>query len=357
MVRLWVLLPALASALPQNPEIVNKILRAGLTDEFLPCNETACIKPQMKYESIQKSQPGIQWMDHGGYCGSWAIQRAILAKGAWISQQQVRDHASPAQGAPASHDNEILSNNIDAALKSLKINATGFDYRTMPTPQQSAYFAWLKKQLVAGNTAVWMIMWSGDSYPAYNMKLPSGVHGHVEPIIGIQSNHPLTDETVYDDDVIVHYDDAGFETYYDKVGTLSGDWAVGQRARCHSRSYCIGPYSYGWAMQGFLDTREGLPLSLSIDPWQKEPEPREGGKPNQITGTLTVEGLTKGAKYDIYRWDTTDEAFTYTDKYKKTSFTATNDTYVVKDPTTFSSDSATYYRCVKATGSGVTTVV
>merc|ERR1711981_426204 len=57
----------------------------------------------MKYEKSVASQPGYQWDDAGGYCGSWAIQRATLAKGAWISQQQVRDHTSPGGG----HDNEI----------------------------------------------------------------------------------------------------------------------------------------------------------------------------------------------------------------------------------------------------------
>ena len=76
----------------------------------------------MKYEKILPAQPGYQWDDAGGYCGSWAIQRATMTKGAWISQQQVRDHTSPGGG----HDNEILSTNIEEALTNLKIDFEGF---------------------------------------------------------------------------------------------------------------------------------------------------------------------------------------------------------------------------------------
>jgi hypothetical protein len=40
-----------------------------------------------------------------------------------------------------------------------------------------------------------MIMWSGQQYPIYDLKPPAGMYGHVEPVIGIQSNHPLNDTT------------------------------------------------------------------------------------------------------------------------------------------------------------------
>ena len=61
-------------------------------NESTICENGNCIKKNFKYELILPAQPGYQWDDAGGYCGSWAIQRATLTKGAWISQQQVRDH-------------------------------------------------------------------------------------------------------------------------------------------------------------------------------------------------------------------------------------------------------------------------
>jgi len=48
----------------------------------------------------------------------------VLSKGAWISQQQVRDHTSPCGG----NDNEILSCNIDEAWTNLKLDYDGFDF-------------------------------------------------------------------------------------------------------------------------------------------------------------------------------------------------------------------------------------
>lgn len=101
-----------------------------------------------------------------------------------------------------------------------------------------------------------------------------------------------------------------------------------------------------------MDEQDGLPLSMKVHP-RDEPDTRTGHPPTQVTATLTASGLTEGAKYDIYRWGSVKEAFTYNDKYKINTFTATSDTFVFKDPHTFSSDSATYYRCVKASGDSV----
>jgi hypothetical protein len=317
-----------------------------LFNETAICASESCVKPEMKYEKIAKAQPGIQWMDSGGYCGSWAVQRATLAKGAYISQGQVRSHTDPGGG----HNEEILSDNIDEAYRNLKIKVEAFDFNRQPLPQQPAYFKWLKRQLVAGHVVTWMIMWNGQSYPIYNLTAPAGMYGHVEPVIGIQSNHPLTDEKVYDDDVAVHFNDDGIKTIYKVISTLPCTWAgPGKPGLCGSSDYGIGPYSFGWAVQGFLDNYEEYQqASLSIDPWMMEPNTSEGDKPIPITGTLTVEGLTVGSSYEIYRWDTTKDAFIYADEYKKSSFKATSATHVYKDPKTFMSDSTTYYRCVPA---------
>merc|ERR1712167_51515 len=115
-------------------------------------------------------------------------------------------------------------------------------------------FKWLKKQLVAGYAVTWMIMWSGQRYPIYNLKPPAGMYGHVEPVIGIQSNHPLNDTNIYDDDAVLHYTDAGTNTVTRKITSLAGKWGgPGEPARCGLfHQYCIGnPYGFGWAVKGF----------------------------------------------------------------------------------------------------------
>eukprot|EP00756_Hemistasia_phaeocysticola_P017241 Hpha_TRINITY_DN15526_c1_g4::TRINITY_DN15526_c1_g4_i2::g.104202::m.104202 len=341
MMRSALAVAMLAGSTAAMPRFLNEsdICKGGL------CEDTG-----LKYQKVIASQPGYQWDDAGGYCGSWASQRAILAKGAWVSQQQVRDHTSPCGG----HDNEILSCNIEEALTNLKIDFEGFDFKDTPLPQTKAYFSWLKKNIVEGHAIAWMIMWSGQRYPIYGLTPPAGMYGHVEPVIGIQSNHPLNDSTVYDDDVVMHYTDGGVNTVHRVISTLPGTWAgPGKAADCGSYQYCIGnPYGFGWAVKGFAQAQDAkaaqaMPASLSISPWKREPDTRSGAKPEALKGTLTVTGLKAGAKYDIYRWDSVDAAFSqYTSKYLSHSFTATKDTYVYADQTSFSSDGTTYYRAV-----------
>lgn len=300
----------------------------------------------MKYEKILPAQPGYQWNDAGGYCGSWAIQRATMTKGAWISQQQVRDHTSPGGG----HDNEILSTNIEEALTNLKIDFEGFDYN-QTRPQQNAYAKWLKKHLVAGNAVTWMILWSGQTYPIYDMTPPGGMYGHVEPVVGIQSNHPLTDPEVYDDDVAVHFTDGGTNTVHRVISTLGGKWnGPGTAANCGPKfSYCMASYAFGWAVKDLADDNtNSMPASLQVNPWKSEPDIRSGQSGTPLKGTLTATDLVVGSTYEIYRWDTVSDAFTYSDQFKKLSFQASNETFVYEDTASFDSSGTTYYRCVEA---------
>jgi len=211
-----------------------------------------------------------------------------------------------------------------------------------------------------------MVMFDGGSSPddGYTMdNQTNGVYDHVEPVVGILSNSPLTDETVHDDDVFAYYDDAGKETNYVVQSKVAGSCKFptdGNQAHCrhHCSSGMFGQCV--WDQRGYIyaildleDTREAVPASLSISPWASEPDTRSGDRPEEITGTLTMSGLTVGAKYDIYRWDSAEEAFAYKDANKINTFTATKDTFTYQDPKKFMSNTATYYRCVPATGSSV----
>merc|ERR1712118_286349 len=192
-----------------------------------------------------------------------------------------------------------------------------------------------------------MLMWSGQDYPIYDLTPPSGMYGHVEPVVGIQSSHPLNDTTVYDDDVVVHLTDAGIRKVYRKITSIPCQWnGVGTEADCGDYSYGLGnPYGFGWAVKGFKsDEKEYVQSTLHVHPWLKEPDTRSGQKPEALTGTLTASGLVEGTTYDIYRWDSVKDAPTYSDSFKKTSFKATSDTFVYDDSDTFQSDGTTYYR-------------
>jgi hypothetical protein len=349
MVRLVTFIGCLAGALamPGDDEIADEI-EAYLngTAQVGACNLPECNKPSKKYEQIMNTQPGYQWNDAGGYCGSFATQRAAMAKGAWISQQQVRDHTKSGGG----NDNEILDTNIDLAWQNLKLKYESFDFRHEATPHVDKIRKFMKKQMSAGNVVVMMIQKAGHRFPIYGMKEPSGFYDHVVPFTGIMSDHPLTDEQFYDDDYIVHYTDHSVYPYYRSMESLVG--AYNGKSSCPSTSgdaqyVCLHPkYGFGWALQGFQDSKDGLPLSLTVDPWEQEPDTRRGSKATQLTGTLHIEGLSAGKKYAVYRWDSVSAAFDYSNPTSVHRFTASGSTEKYTDSKTFISSGTTYYRCI-----------
>ena len=60
-------------------------------------------------------------------------------------------------------------------------------------PQAGKYLTFIKKHLVQGNPLAWFIMLHGGCYPVYP-GVPYGDYSHVEPVYGIYSDHPLTDD-------------------------------------------------------------------------------------------------------------------------------------------------------------------
>jgi hypothetical protein len=292
-------------AMPGDVEISDEITAFLKGKPPAPCTDPECKKPSKMHEQIQNTQPGYQWGDAGGYCGSFSTQRAAMAKGAWISQQQVRNHTTP--GSPQSHDEEIIDTNIAKAWTNLKFKFESFDYRHEPTPQTDGIRKFMKKELAAGNVVVMMIQKAGHQFPIYDMTPPSGFYDHVVPFVGVLSDHPLTDEQFYDEDYIVHYTDHSVYPYYRSMKSLLG--AYNGKSSCPSTSgdpqyVCLNPtYGYGWALQGFADdsNKAFSPLSLTVDSWQSEPDTREKQTPIQLTGTLHIQNLTVGVEYDIYR--------------------------------------------------------
>jgi hypothetical protein len=314
-------------------------------------------------------QPGYQWDDAGGYCGAWSFQRTVLAKGAYISQQQVRDHAKFGGG----HDEEILNTNIDGAFYKLHVKHDNFQFNVLPVPQADAYLKFMKKHLIANNPLIWMVMFDGGSSPddGYTMdNQTNGIYDHIEPVVGVMSNYPLTDETVHDDDVFAYYDDAGKNTNYVVQSKVPGTCKFSDSNQKHCRHHCNSGFmgQCVWDQRGYIyaildladDSGPGssaLPTSLSISPFAEEPDTRSGERPREITGTLTVSDLKVGSTYEIYRWDKAEGAFVYTDANKIKTFTAAQDTFTYEDPKKFMSNTATYYRCVPARSSNVVVYV
>ena len=332
------------------------------------CKSKLCAPPSMNYSKVLPVTPRIQWEDDGGYCGSMSIQEIALGQGVWLSQQQVRQHTVPGGG----HDEEILETNIQLALDNLHLLWDAFQYKSLPTPQADSYRTWIKQHIIQGHGVVWMIMLAGGRYPVYAPLSPYGFYSHVEPVFGVYSNHPLTDPTFYEDDYIVKFPslarikpcstvillvvspgtqtDADPFVYYRRFDSLVAGVSSQNVSQCPQGDYlgypCIyNVWGFGWAITGVKDTRTtGLRISLAMDSSQ-EPDVIRGAKPSQMTGTVTVEGLTTGSNYEMWRWDSVESAFDYTNATKTVPFTPTNATFVWTDPMKITSNTAVYFRC------------
>ena len=155
----------------------------------------------------------------GGFCGAFSLQHAALAVGAYVSQDLVRKANRDQPGEHNMHGDttvgfEVMPSNIAYTAKALKFTYNEWDYM-QPAPQAPAFKRWLKAQLVQGYAIAWFPICKGDSHSPYPGSAPNGGScDHVEPMYGIFSNHPLDDENVYPDDVIVHASDQDYQPYY-----------------------------------------------------------------------------------------------------------------------------------------------
>ena len=84
--------------------------------------------------------------DVSGYCGETSIQSAGLFYGNWISSERVRYAGGNAE--------VLVDVNAHTAATALKFTIARWDSVGSATPQNTAYFAWVKSQLAAGHPVV-----------------------------------------------------------------------------------------------------------------------------------------------------------------------------------------------------------
>jgi len=321
-----------------------------------------CSQPAAKFTKVLDLAPRQQWNTDGGFCGALSIQQAALGVGAWISQDLVRKANTHGEGHGNEQEGyEVLPSNVQETVTNLKLVGEEWDY-SQSKPQAQAFKSFIKRNLVKGYPIVWFPLCKGDSHEAYSTTPPTdapngGAYDHVEPMWGIGSNHPLDDETVYDDDWILHGSDQDLEPYYRFINTLDDD--TDMQGNCKNAVSGFGKnemypcfydqVTYGVAVQGLKKTGN-LPVILGVDS-QSEPNIRSswGGDAVALRGTVTVSGLTAGNNYVLYRYGSTATLPTgsSTEGYEhKTPFTADGSTWIFADPNTFMSSSAVYYVAV-----------
>ena len=311
-----------------------------------------------------------QWPDRDGYCGANTIQMNALNFGAWLSQEVIRSSVAVGKCGGGGDGNEILHTNVPCVLNELHFNHTAWDYHHQPQPQAQNYLVWVKKQLAQGFPVVMFIFCKGDSHRSHGSEAGFGHYDHIEPIVGVLSNHSLelnsTDvDTYYPDDVLVHHSDWTKEFYYRPFGTMAdstkmdGNCAnVQPRGGGPNEAYpCIPKeIDYGYGLAGRYDPLGiAFPVHLAVDSWT-EPDIVEGAQPIGLQGTVKVSGLNIGTKYDLVRYNSykqipKDGNFGQGNYTYQKSFVAKEVVFTWIDPTVIESGGSTYYYCIR---SGVT---
>ena len=139
--------------------------------------------------------------------------------------------------------------------------------------------------------------------------------------------------------------------YYRRFDSLPDNLSLD--GPCKHPSYIGFPciykeYAFGWAVTGVLDRsrRESVPVTLSVSSWD-EPDVTLGLPPKRLKATVHVRQLNPGTNYTLYRWDSVESAFDYSQVNASTRFQPTADTFDFIDPMYIASDTAVYYRVLK----------
>lgn len=335
------------------------------------CTPGLCHEPQAEFKNVLPIKPRQQWNIEGGFCGSISIQTLLMGHGAWVSEDLVRKanigpntkcwgHHEPHNGC------EVGPENYAVTAAGLRLKYDVWNY-SQPQPQSKAFKAWIKSHLVKSAWVMWAPMEKG-AYPHQpygpNSTPGGGAFDHHEPIIGIGSNHDLSDATVYDDDWILHFSNQDLMPYYRSFGSLQDDLNLTGNCQNASTAYpnreaypCFyDKVTYGLAVNGFDVKVPTLPVHIDVDQ-QSEPDVRTGAKPILMHATVTVSGLEPGRKYVLYRYKgfnsfPVSDFGTGYDRKIPFSFlyvpTGPSNTWTYKDPEPFLSNSAMYYFAVPA---------
>jgi hypothetical protein len=316
-----------------------------------------------------------QWPDRDGYCGANSIQMNALNFGSWISQRIVRQSVTNGKCGGGGDGNEILHTNVPCVLNELRFNHTAWDYHNQPKPQSTNYLIWVKKQLASGYPVIMFIFCKGDSHRSHGSEKGFGNYDHIEPIVGVLSNHSMELnskelETWYPDDILVHHSDWDQKFYYRPFHTMADDTSMNGNCKNvlpigggPNEAYpCIPKeIDYGYALTGRFDPLGvTYPVHLSVNNW-KEPDVVEGEKPIGLIGTIKISQLKMGIKYDIFRYDNyrnvpIDGHFSQGNFTSKYSFVAGSDRFTWVDPKLIESDGSTYYYCVVGIADGTENV-
>ena len=259
--------------------------------------------------------PRYQWNHNYGYCGEVSEISAGLYYGQYLSQYDAR---AAADDAPQNRYRSQLLLGVNAlrAAKTMHLRAIARTGRSNRSSDD--LLAWVKENVLLGHpVAIGIYMDQFRFYGNRNPNAGSPEYDHIVPVTGIASYHPRAERGYFPDDAITFSD--------------NGEWSSSRRDAQYYFSYAFGAFQktrrqanahdgpiysltddhrdFGIAILGVQDEDdETLPVRVTTNLNYEHPQIVQGSArrppPEPLELTITVSGLTRGAKYDLYRYNT-----------------------------------------------------
>jgi hypothetical protein len=250
-----------------------------LVSRHPPPSDPACLQGRIDHSVTPSTasyiyprrpvRPFYQWENDNGYCGEVSLIQAGLNQGQWMSQLDARlicgavgngldapagvplsqsgpdgfcaaNQGTPDYNAQLLLENEAAANATtclaNARLAHLTFESTSAD---VGLPGYRRFMSWIKAETIAGHAATLgvFVRFGGDEQ-----------YDHIVSVIAVGTNHPPSDPSYYEDDVL-YFDDHGAITSplldYPAIPPGAGE------------SQGCAPFVYGYAFGDLPKSREG----------------------------------------------------------------------------------------------------
>lgn len=295
--------------------------------------------------------PRLQWDANFGYCGETSFISAGLYYGQWASQYEVRAIAS--DGIPQNRQNSQLLLGVNAMHAAKVMHLTIVRWNAASASPLS-FLAWVE-QNVALHRPVILGVYTNE-YKFYRHTNPNAgdsSYDHIVPVVAAGGGK------------ITFSDNGLWGPPRPYLFTYPYSSFARTRAQANARSapqYSLpsGVRDYGIAVVGVSDPRrETLPVRVDTNVNYEKPKMRNHSsvrpKAMPLVLTVTVSGLTTGATYKLYRYDTfsavPDERFNANAAHASKHWTIqlrSGSSFVVRER--IMSDRVAVYRAVPSSG-------
>jgi len=215
--------------------------------------------------------------------------------------------------------------------KALRLNCTMWDYNTMPMPQHQAFVNWTKHAIDAGEPVIFGVYENSGDDKEFD---------HIVPMVG------------YDKDSVSFND-----LYHNETQRYNLQNFVKSREECSKVSgefkWCLpNQKDYGVIVHGNADANQALlRVQMTVSSRTEPDYSQEDGlhqTPVNLSGHVTVSGLSSGSRYALLRYDdpssVPSEDFLHSSFAEKIEFVASANSY--SHDVHFMSNSTVLFRCV-----------